>query len=72
MIVSRHMKDRTADGGNLPWGQGKTPIKEILQLMRKEKWAFPGDIELEYPVPAGSTSVAEVAKGLQYCRGALA
>lgn len=71
-IVSLHMKDRTADGGNLPWGQGKTPIKEILQLVRKEKWTFPGDIELEYPVPAGSTSVAEVAKCLQYCRDALA
>ena len=50
-IVSLHLKDRTADGGNLPWGQGKTPIKEILQLMRKEKWTFPADIELEYEIP---------------------
>lgn len=71
-IVSLHMKDRTADGGNLPWGQGKTPIKEILQLMKKEKWTFPGDIELEYQIPAGSNSVAEVAKCVQYCREALA
>jgi sugar phosphate isomerase/epimerase len=71
-IVSLHMKDRTAEGGNLPWGQGKTPIKEILQLMRMEKWTFPGDIELEYPVPAGSNSVAEVAKCVQYCKEALA
>jgi sugar phosphate isomerase/epimerase len=70
-IVSLHMKDRTADGGNLPWGQGKTPIKEILQLMRKEKWTFPGDIELEYQVPADSDSVAEVAKCVQYCKEAL-
>ena len=22
-IVSLHLKDRTADGGNLPWGQGR-------------------------------------------------
>lgn len=71
-IVSLHMKDRTADGGNLPWGQGKTPIKEILQLMKKEKWTFPGDIELEYQIPAGSDSVAEVAKCVHYCREALA
>ena len=71
-IVSLHMKDRTAEGGNLPWGQGKTPIKEILQLMRKEKWTFPADIELEYGVPAGSNSVAEVAKCVQYCKEALA
>jgi sugar phosphate isomerase/epimerase len=71
-IVSLHLKDRTADGGNLPWGQGKTPIKEILQLMRKEKWTFPADIELEYKVPPGSDSVAEVAKCVQYCKEALA
>jgi len=71
-IVSLHLKDRTAEGGNLPWGQGKTPLKEILQLMRKEKWTFPADIELEYKVPQGSDSVAEVAKCLQYCKEALA
>jgi sugar phosphate isomerase/epimerase len=71
-IVSLHLKDRTADGGNLPWGQGKTPIKEILRLMRREKWTFPADIELEYRVPQGSDSVAEVAKCVQYCRDALA
>jgi sugar phosphate isomerase/epimerase len=71
-IVSLHLKDRTAGGGNLPWGQGKTPLKEILQLMRKEKWTFPADIELEYRIPQGSDSVAEVAKCVQYCKEALA
>ena len=71
-ILSLHLKDRTAEGGNLPWGQGKTPIKEILQLMKKEKWTFPGDIELEYKIPQGSDSVAEVAKCLEYCKEALA
>ena len=70
-IVSLHLKDRTADGGNLPWGQGKTPIKQILQLMRKERWTFPADIELEYKIPEGSNSVAEVAKCVQYCKEAL-
>jgi len=71
-IVSLHTKDRTAEGGNLPWGQGKTPLKEILHLMRKEKWTFPADIELEYKVPEGSDSVTEVGKCVQYCREALA
>ena len=67
-IVSLHLKDRTADDGNVPWGQGKTPIKQILQLMRKERWTFPADIELEYKIPEGSNSVAEVAKCVQYCK----
>jgi sugar phosphate isomerase/epimerase len=71
-IVSLHLKDRTADGGNLPWGQGQTPIKEILQTLRREKYTFPADIELEYKIPQGSDSVAEVAKCLNYCKAALA
>jgi sugar phosphate isomerase/epimerase len=71
-IVSLHLKDRTADGGNVPWGQGQTPIKEILQLMKKEKWTFPAEIELEYKIPEGSNAVAEVAKCVQYCKEALA
>ena len=71
-ILNLHLKDRTADGGNLPWGQGQTPIKEILQLMRKEKWKFPANIELEYKIPEGSDAVKEVAKCVDYCRAALA
>ncbi len=71
-IISLHLKDRTPEGGNLPWGQGKTPIKEVLQLLKKEKWPIYGDIELEYKIPAGSTSVAEVAKCVAYCKEALA
>ena len=66
------MKDRTADGGNVPWGRGGTPLKEILQLMKKEKWMFPADIEVEYKIPEGSTAVAEVARCVQYCKEALA
>ncbi len=71
-IVSLHLKDRTAKGGNLPWGTGETPIREVLQLMKKEKWTFPADIELEYKIPAGSSAVAEVAKCVRYCKEALA
>ncbi len=71
-IVSLHLKDRTKAGGNVAWGTGETPLKEILQLMRKNKWTFPADIELEYRVPEGSTAVAEVAKCVQFCKEALA
>jgi sugar phosphate isomerase/epimerase len=71
-IVSLHLKDRTADGGNVPWGTGGTPLKEILQLMKKEKWTFPADIEVEYKIPEGSSAVAEVAKCVRYCKEALA
>ena len=71
-MVSLHIKDRTADGKNLAFGQGTTPLPEILQLMRKEKWTFPCDIELEYAVPKDSDPVKEVARSVQYCKDALA
>lgn len=74
-IASFHLKDRTTPDHcalNLPWGTGETPIKELLQTVKKNKWKMPATIELEYAVPAGSDAVKEVAKCLQYCRSALA
>jgi sugar phosphate isomerase/epimerase len=74
-IASMHLKDRkkaSNGGANLPWGQGETPIREILQLMRQEKYKFPASIELEYEVPTGSDAVAEVSKCVQFCKSALA
>ena len=73
-ILSMHVKDRqTPDHGkgNLVWGQGDTPIKEVLQLMREQKYKFPATIELEYKVPEGSSPVEEVKKCLEFCRTAL-
>lgn len=73
-ILSMHTKDRKskANGGaNMPWGQGDTPIVEVLQLMRKNKYKFPATIELEYEIPAGSDAVKETAKCVEYARKAL-
>lgn len=71
-FTSIHLKDRKKDNGpNVPWGQGDTPIADVLQLMKKEKYTWPATIELEYPVPEGSSRVAEIGKCLQYCKDAL-
>jgi sugar phosphate isomerase/epimerase len=73
-IGSFHLKDRTLPEHcslNLEWGKGDTPIKQILQLVQKNKWSVPGTIELEYEIPQGSDAVKEVAKCLAYCRAAL-
>ncbi len=69
-----HIKDRQGPNhgkGNLPWGQGDTPLLPVLQLMREQKYTFPASVELEYQIPAGSNSVAEVKKCLDFCRNAL-
>jgi sugar phosphate isomerase/epimerase len=74
-ITSMHLKDRKYKengGANMPWGQGDTPIKEVLQLMKKEGYKFPATIELEYTVPEGSDSEKEVVKCLAYAKAALA
>ena len=72
-ITNLHLKDRKMNQGpNMPWGQGDTAIKEVLQLMKQEKYTFPACIELEYPVPPGSDVLTELAKCVQYCKDALA
>ena len=72
-ITNLHIKDRKKDhGANTPFGEGDTPIKEVLRLMAKEKYTFPANIEFEYRVPEGSDLVTEVGKCLKYCKDALA
>jgi sugar phosphate isomerase/epimerase len=71
-ITSMHLKDRTADGkGNLVWGNGDTPIKEILTLIKKKKYKFPVTIELEYDIPEGSNAVKEVANCVAFAKNIL-
>jgi sugar phosphate isomerase/epimerase len=70
-ISSFHLKDRTKPEHcslNLPWGAGETPIKEILHMVRQNKWKVPATIELEYQIPEGSDAVKEVRKCVEYCR----
>ncbi len=72
-ILSLHLKDRKVNNGpNMPFGQGDTPVGLILQLMKKKKYTFPADIELEYRIPESSDAVAEVKKCVDYCKNALA
>jgi len=72
-ITNLHLKDRKKDHGpNVPWGQGDTPIKAVLQLLKKNKYTFPANIEMEYNVPEGSTLLDEMKKCLAYCKEALA
>jgi sugar phosphate isomerase/epimerase len=74
-ISSVHLKDRTTPAhgqGNVPWGTGDTPLREILLTMKRDRHAYPAAIELEYEVPSGSDAVKETAKCLDYCKVVLA
>lgn len=70
-IVLLHLKDRKKnDGPNTPWGEGDTPIKAVLQLLKKNRYPIPAFIEYEYD--GKGTSEQEVAKCFEFCKGALA
>jgi sugar phosphate isomerase/epimerase len=72
-VTHVHLKDRKKNKGqNFPFGEGDTPIKEVLQLIRDNKWPIQGTIEFEYKIPAGSDRMTEIARALKYCRDALA
>ena len=68
-ITNLHLKDRKKDQGpNVPLGEGDTPIKPVLQLLRTKKYDIPANIEYEY---RGDDTVAEVRKCFEYCKTAL-
>jgi sugar phosphate isomerase/epimerase len=68
-ITNLHIKDRKKDhGATTPWGEGDTPIKEVLRLLKTKKYDIPADIEYEYE---GADPVVEVGKCLRYCKDAL-
>jgi sugar phosphate isomerase/epimerase len=69
-ITNLHIKDRKKnDGPNTPWGEGDTPIKQVLQLVKQKKYNIPANIEYEYQ---GADAVVEVGKCFQYIKDSLA
>jgi sugar phosphate isomerase/epimerase len=72
-ITNLHVKDMKKNhGGYTPFGEGDTPMKGVLQLLKKEKYDFPANIELEYRIPPESNLIAEMKKCLAYCKDCLA
>jgi sugar phosphate isomerase/epimerase len=72
-VTHVHLKDRKFNNGpNTPFGEGDTPIAEVLRLIRDNKWPIQGTIEFEYKVPADSDRMKELARCIEFCRKALA
>jgi sugar phosphate isomerase/epimerase len=70
-ITNLHIKDRKkGQGDNVAWGTGDTPIREVLQLLKKERWPIRAYIEYEHRGEAGA--VEEVKRCFAFARGALA
>jgi sugar phosphate isomerase/epimerase len=70
-ITNLHLKDRKKDQGpNTAWGTGDTPIRQVLQLLKKERWPIRAYIEYEHKGEAGA--VDEVKKCFAFTKSALA
>jgi sugar phosphate isomerase/epimerase len=73
-IISMHLKDRKKGvngGDNLPWGEGDTPIADVVKLINSEGYSFPITIELEYDIPEGSNAIEEIKKCVEYINNSL-
>ena len=70
-ITNLHLKDRRHNqGDNVPWGTGDTPIREVLQLLKRERWPIRAFIEYEHN--GTGTPVEEVRKCYAFVKEALA
>jgi sugar phosphate isomerase/epimerase len=70
-IVNIHVRDRERNNGpNRPFGQGHTPIREVLRLIRDER--YPIRCYLEYEYGSFRFPLEEVKRCLEFCRQALA
>jgi sugar phosphate isomerase/epimerase len=76
-ITNLHLKDRKKNppgrmtpiqDNNYPWGEGDTPIREVLQLLKREKYGIPANIEYEYNARAKGDAVTEVARCFEYAK----
>src|SRR5438094_951910 len=69
-ITHLHLKDRKRNNGpNMPWGQGDTPVADVLRLLQKEKYPIYAIIEYEYMGQA--PAIQEVKNCVQFIRNAL-
>jgi sugar phosphate isomerase/epimerase len=70
-ITHLHVKDKTLQDANVPFGEGDTPIREALQVIRDNRWPIQATIEFEYRVPDGSDRMTELARCIDYCKQCL-
>lgn len=68
-VFSLDLKDRKANQGpRTPFGEGDTPLADILLLIREKGWDIPAFIEYEYE---GGDTIEELRRCVAYCKGVL-
>src|SRR3954447_5527526 len=62
MITSVHLKDCRRNGAAVAWGEGDAPIRQVLQLLKRERWPIRAYVDYDYD--GRGTSVEEVRRCL--------
>jgi sugar phosphate isomerase/epimerase len=71
-VFALNLKDRTKANVSMPWGQGDSHLKEILQLVRDKKYPIRCYIDCDYATVEGTTRVADIKRCMEFARTALA
>ncbi len=68
-IAVIYLKDRRKDRLSVPWGEGDTPVKEILRLVKDSKYPIRCYIDCDYKT---TDRPADVKRSFGYAKAALA
>lgn len=67
IVTNIHVHDRKGnDGVSVPYGEGVAPTKQVLTMIRDNKWKIPAFYELEYVGANGRDVIAETTRELAY------
>lgn len=67
-ITLLYLKDRRRDRLSVPWGEGDTPIKEVLRLIKERKYPIKCYLDCDYKT---SNRAADVKRSFEYAKAAL-
>lgn len=68
-IAVIYLKDRRKDRLSVPWGEGDTPVREVLRLVRDSKYPIRCYIDCDYKT---TDRPADVKRSFAYAKAALA
>ena len=69
---SLNLKDRTKAGVSVPWGQGDSHLKEVLQLIRNRKFPVRCYIDCDYATAEGNSRLTDIQRCFEFAKSALA
>jgi sugar phosphate isomerase/epimerase len=63
-----YLKDRRKDRLSVPWGEGDTPVAEVLRLVRDRKYPIRCYLDCDY---RSTNRAADVQRSFAYAKAAL-